>query len=171
MTRDSRSSNASTGSRYRCVTTMCPALVRRAQHARQVHSVVPQRDDAAGAVAAAVPVGRLHALQGVDRAGGRARLRALRGEGGRAAGARAGRLQGTGAGPRVQHLRADCLRAADLRAHHGAVPHGAAAAPQRDRTAPGPARDRLPRHLAAPPRPQVSPRASEHSHSHSHSHT
>lgn len=40
-------------------------VVRRAQHARQVHRVVPQRDHAAGAVAAALPARRLHALQGI----------------------------------------------------------------------------------------------------------
>lgn len=86
---------------------------------------------------------------GVDRAAGRARRRAVRGEGGRAAGAGAGRLQGAGAGPRLQHLRADRVRAGDLGAHHRAVPHRAAAPAQRHRAARRPARDLLPGHLAA----------------------
>lgn len=38
--------------------------VRRAQYAGQVHRVVPQRDHAAGAVAAPLPAWRLHTLQG-----------------------------------------------------------------------------------------------------------
>ncbi|XP_073967535.1 uncharacterized protein [Choristoneura fumiferana] len=92
-------------------------LHHQAQHAGQVHRVVPQRDHAAGAVAAALPARRLHSLQGIDSAAGCARVGAVRGEGGRAAGAGAGRLQGAGAGPRLQHLRADRVRARDLRAH------------------------------------------------------
>lgn len=86
---------------------------------------------------------------GVDPTAGRARLGAVRGEGGRAAGPGAGRLQGPGAGARVQHLRADRVGARDLRAHHGAVPHGAAAAPQRHRTSAISLRDIVPGRVVA----------------------
>lgn len=38
--------------------------VARAEHAGQVHRVVPQRDHAAGSMAAALPARRLYTLQG-----------------------------------------------------------------------------------------------------------
>lgn len=92
---------------------------------------------------------------GVDRPEGRARVGAVRGEGGRAAGAGAGRVQGAGAGPRLRHLGADGVGRAAVGAHHGAVPHRAAAPAQRQRGRARARRDLLPRHLAAARRPEV----------------
>lgn len=45
---------------------MLDAVRCRTEHAGQVHRVVPQRDHAAGAVAAALPARRLHPLQGTQ---------------------------------------------------------------------------------------------------------
>lgn len=99
---------------------------------------------------------------GVHRAARRARLGAVRGEGRRAARAGPGRLQGAGAGPRLQHLRADRVGARDLGAHHGAVPHRAAPAPERHRAASGPQGDLLQGHMAAAARGEVTQRSLMH---------
>lgn len=97
---------------------------------------------------------------GVDSPGRRARVRAVRGEGRRATRTGAGRLQGAGAGPRIQHLCADSQRARDLGTHHRAVPDRAAAAPGRARRIPQ--RDRRASRLDAAAHAQVTIHARTH---------
>lgn len=107
-------------------------LHHEAEHPREVHRVVSERDDPAGAVAAAVPAGGLPALQGVHRPPGRRREHPVRGEGGRAPGPGSGGLQGPRSWTRLQHLRADRERGRGVGADDRTVPHRPPAADERD---------------------------------------